>query len=130
MFFNPTHVYVKIQENSVEAKHLETQHFVRIISPKPFTTSRLLVGEFTIAEKLVKSAVQQCCSKKRLIVSPNILIHPLEKVEGGLSEVEKKTFFDLAMFAGARDAIVWVGAELFDSQIPEKFTDPDRFHKV
>jgi rod shape-determining protein MreB and related proteins len=128
MFFSPTHVYVKIHEDSVEAKHLETQHSVRLISPEPFTTSRLLVGEFTIAEKLIKSAVQQCCSKKKLTVSPNILIHPLEKVEGGLSEVEKKTFLELAIFAGARDAIVWVGAELVDFQILEKFTDPDRCH--
>ena len=39
-------------------------------------------------------------------------MHPMEKLEGGLTDIEKTAFKDLALGAGARNAIVYTGSEL------------------
>ncbi len=49
-----------------------------------------------------------------------ILMHPLEMVEGGLSQVEERVFYELAIGCGAKKVVVWSGAELADSEITAK----------
>jgi len=46
-----------------------------------------------------------------------MVIHPIEMVEGGLSQVEERMFKELATAAGARKVSVWLGHELSDQEV-------------
>ena len=84
---------------------------------KPFTTTRLLVGQFQEAEALFRKGIREVGNGGLFQVSPVIVIHPLDMVEGGLSEVEERALRELAMSAGARNVFVHVGALLTDSEV-------------
>ncbi len=79
---------------------------------KPYSHPRTLISDFIFAEKLLQYAVKEVLSVKFLTMSPLIVIHPMEKLEGGLTSVESRAFQELALGAGARDAIVHEGDEL------------------
>jgi rod shape-determining protein MreB len=79
-----------------------------------------LVG---IAEKLLTKGIKDLFSNS--LFSPNsiIIIHPMEKTEEGLSEIEERIFKELAAGAGARKIIVWLGYELGNTEVVQKATD-------
>jgi rod shape-determining protein MreB len=110
-------IYVKVYENRYVLKLLEEGELpISIVASEPFTTTRLLVGQFMAAECALKKGFKDVLSRKWFSPSLSVVIHPLEKVEGGLSEVEERVFKELALSAGARRAKVWVGHELSDAE--------------
>jgi rod shape-determining protein MreB len=48
-----------------------------------------------------------------------MVIHPLEKVEGGLTKVEARALEDLCWRARAADVFVWTGRTLTDEEVRE-----------
>jgi rod shape-determining protein MreB len=77
------------------------------------------LADFTVAEKLLQHAVHQLATNALLRPSPRMILHPLEKTEGGLTQVEVRAWQELAAGAGARSAAVWIGADLSDADILE-----------
>lgn len=78
----------------------------------PFYHPRTLFSNFEVAEKLLQHIVKTVLGKKWYRPSPVIVIHPMEKNEGGLTEIETKAFRELAYGAGAREVFVYEGKEL------------------
>lgn len=116
-----TYVYVKVYENRFELRLLEGGvKPVTVTATKPFTTRRLLVGQFMAAERALREGLKDLFAHKWFPPSPVVVIHPLEMVEGGLSEVEDRVFKELAAGAGARKVIVWVGHELSDAEVSDR----------
>lgn len=116
-YFSNT-VYVKVYENRLVVKALDiSQQPVTVRAAPPFSTSRLLVGQFKVAEAALKSAIKELFSSRMFSSSPVIVIQPMEKIEGGLSEVEHRVLQELAAAAGARKSVVWVGEALSDSEV-------------
>lgn len=78
----------------------------------PFTHPRTLISDFSLAEKLLQE-VFKAMSKNRLMpASPAVIMHPLEKLEGGLTQIEIRAMRELALGAGARDVLVREGSDL------------------
>ena len=48
-------------------------------------------------------------------------MHPMEKVEGGLTQIEERVFLEVAYGSGASKAAVWTGDQLRDEEIKGKF---------
>ena len=118
--FNKT-VYVKVFENRFVLKLIESDaQPVTLMSHENFTTKRLLVGQFGIAEKLLTEGIKNLFPRRLFSASPIILIHPMEKTEEGLSDVEDRIFRELAAGAGASKVIVWVGHELSDAEVVQQ----------
>lgn len=114
-------LYVKVSRNRFEIVKVSGDPAVEIVSaPQPFSTLRLLVGDFSRAEHHLSTGIRKVLPKKLIKRSPAVLIHPLELTEGGLSEVEVKIFRELAFGAGAHKVKVWEGAELSPQQVIEK----------
>lgn len=111
-------VYVRVFANRFVLKRLagaeETP--VTVLSPAAFTTARLLVGEFAIAERVLRQALRNLEKRPWLRSSPVVLLHPMEQVQGGLCEVEERIFRELAIGAGARKVVLWIGPELSDAE--------------
>lgn len=113
-------VYVRVFSDRFELRNIDTGKSASVESEKPFTTTRLLVGQFTEAERALKQGMKQLQAGGWFSRSPVMLIQPMEKTEGGLSQVEERVLQELALGAGVRRAVVWVGQALTDREVSEK----------
>lgn len=78
----------------------------------PFSHPRLLVNGFEKAEKVLQHGIREVCNARIFNPSPVVVIHPREKLEGGITDVECRLFRELALGAGARKVLLHVGEEL------------------
>lgn len=114
-------IYIKVYENRFVLKLLEEGATpITLVASEPFTTQRLLVGQFMAAEGTLKKGFKEIFSGKWFFPSLAVVIHPLEKIEGGLSEVEERVLKELAAGAGARKVAVWIGHELSDKEAQQR----------
>ncbi len=81
---------------------------------KPFSHPRTLISNFVVAQKLLQYIIHSLSKQKQkfLLISPLIVIHPMEKLEGGLTQIEFRAFKELALGAGSREALIYQGPEL------------------
>jgi len=107
-------IYVQIRENSLKIRSVKEDKTIEIDAKIPFSTKRLLVGEFTIATELLSEGLKQL---ENNFIAPTIVIHPLENIDEKLSEVEEKVFKELALNAGAKEVKLWLGEELSDKEL-------------
>lgn len=77
-----------------------------------FTTTRLLVGDFKVAEDLLRRLLKEVKASGIFSAQPRMLLQPLEMTEGGLSMVEERVFMELGAGAGARHVRLQVGSKL------------------
>lgn len=110
-------VYVQVRKNAFRLRHIESRKERDVAAPTPFTTARLLVGQFREAASLLRKAVGELAGGGLFAASPVVVIHPTEMVEGGLSEVEERVLRELALGAGARSVVVHVGPALADAEV-------------
>jgi rod shape-determining protein MreB len=75
----------------------------------PFSHPRALLNDFFIGERLLQEIVKKLVGKKFISPAPAIIIHPMEKTEGGLTMIEIRAFREMALGAGARDVAIYQG---------------------
>jgi hypothetical protein len=113
LFKTPTY-YVQIRKDSLSVRCANTGESVTLDASTPFSTKRLLIGEFTVAERLLQEAFSHF---PKSLIRPITVMHPLEMVDETLSEVEEKVLREVAMAAGARDVKIWLGEVLTDREL-------------
>lgn len=86
----------------------------------PFSHPRQLLSDFQVGTKLLQYAIQTVLGGKLFSPSPLIIMHPMEKDEGGYSEIEVRAFRELALSAGGREVIFYHGPELSLEEIDFK----------
>lgn len=109
-------VYARIRNNRISLRRIDTGREVDLPAEQPFSHARMLLANFTNADALMKKGLGDL----KGLTAPVVVVHPLETLEGGLTEIEERAFQELAVGAGAGRALVWVGAELSDAQVREK----------
>lgn len=117
--FTPNYVYLKIRENTLEACNLSTGHLWQTATAKPdkpFTTERQLVGSFSHATPLLAALIDKVVPRGIIRRSPAVLIHPIDKVGTGLSEIEERVLVELVMGAGAYRVKIHTGDELSNKE--------------
>ncbi|MBT1065490.1 rod shape-determining protein [Bowmanella sp. Y26] len=77
----------------------------------PFKHPRSLVADFFLAEKILQYGVKQV-HQSRIRPAPRIIMHQLEKTEGGLTSIEERVLRELALGAGAREVLVHLGGRI------------------
>lgn len=110
-------VYVQIRKNAFRLRHIESRKERDVAAQAPFTTARLLVGQFREAVSLLRKAIGDVAGGGLLRASPVVVIHPVDMVEGGLSEVEERVLRELALGTGARSVVLHVGPTLSDAEV-------------
>jgi rod shape-determining protein MreB len=98
-----------------QAHTFKTKNNVVIVNG--FNHPRTIINDFLIAEKTLQYAVNQMCQNRFFRPSPITVIHPMEKIEGGLTLIERRALREMAAGAGAREVFIWVGRELTDDEI-------------
>src|SRR5688572_20996057 len=106
-------LYVQVRSDRFLVRNITNPKSIERKSPTPFSHPRTLVGNFAVADTLLKSLIAEA---KSGLLKPDVVIHPMETVEGGLSEVEERVFHELAFGAGGSRVVVWVGPALADSE--------------
>lgn len=86
---------------------------ILILSP-PFSHPRSTLNDFYIAELLLNKIVKKVIPNKLFSTLPLMIIHPMEKSEGGLTAIEVRAFQGLSFRAGARDIAVYQGKDTLD----------------
>jgi rod shape-determining protein MreB len=98
-----------------EARRVAAPQGAKVVNP--FNHPRTLVGDFTVGEQLVKAFVRKLQGSSFMAIAPLIVMHPLGSPEGGFTQVERRAFREMALGAGASEAVLWVGRELSDSEV-------------
>lgn len=83
----------------------------------PFDHPRQLLAEFEVAVSLLRYLFKLAMASNRLGLPPAVVIQPMERVEGGLTGIERRAWHELAMASGARDVVVHCGPPLDREQI-------------
>jgi rod shape-determining protein MreB and related proteins len=94
--------------NSVELIDSESQTIII----NPFSHSRTLLSNFVLAEKILQYIFEKLLKQQFLLLSPLAVVHPMEKIDDGITQVEFRAFKELALGAGARESVVCEGSEL------------------
>lgn len=113
-------VYVKVYPNRIWLRDLERGKSLSLSATEEFTTKRLLVGQFLVADQLMRKGMRQLNEGVFFVVKPVVIIQPMSMCDGGLSQVEERVLQELAAASGARKIKVWVGHELSDKEAVEQ----------
>ena len=107
-------LYLRIACDQLHIIHLESGNELQVRAEPPFSNLRLLVADFGVADRLIKEAVTAVIRKRfmRLSLPLRLVMHPLERLEGGLSQVEERILLELGKGSGASKVVVHVGAPL------------------
>lgn len=73
-----------------------------------FEHPRTIISNFFIAELTLKCFIQQAYQEQFSIISPRIIIHPLEQLEGGLTQIEIRALSELGSQVGARQVYIYL----------------------
>lgn len=107
------YIYVKVYKNAFELALLDSgRGFERFESSEPFTTQRLLVGNFDVAEQCLRQAMDKTIKDGILKSSKIVLMHPMDMCEGGLCPVEERVMIELAFCSGAKKNRIHQGPAL------------------
>jgi len=109
-------IYARIRENRISLRRIDTGQEIELVAEQPFSHPRALLANFGNADGLMRRGLKQLTS----VVRPVVVVHPLEQIEGGLTQIEERAFQELATGAGARRVVLWTGRELNDAEVREK----------
>lgn len=102
-------IYVQIFRDRFAVKNVDSGESAEVKRDMSFSSPRMLIADFTTAQHQLKQAVK---TLKRGIRAPEILIHPMELIEGGITQVEYRVFVELGVGSGASKAAVYSGTQL------------------
>jgi hypothetical protein len=102
MFFKRIPVYIKVYSNQIEVINLKSGETASRKALEPFSNQRLVLSDFNNASKLLRIVIDDLQLKTKIFGSSfKALIQQMEKLEGGLSNIEKRALRDLAELSGA-----------------------------
>lgn len=91
--------YLQLRTNSMTLKNLETHE--EYTAEGDFSSSRLIIGDFYVAQSLLVQLIDAMKLSVRLPLTPHhrIVVQALEKNEGGLSPVEVRLLEEITVAA-------------------------------
>jgi rod shape-determining protein MreB len=84
-----------------------------------FSHPRTFVSNFEVAEATLRQLIYLVV-QRRFIVRPIVILHPLEKLEGGITQIEFRGLMELGESIGCRKVYIWTGATLADNDLLDK----------
>jgi hypothetical protein len=103
-FFKPINLHIKLHSNRIEIINLDTGESAAKTATENFSTPRIVIGNFSKANKLIEAVFEELDfrkMRKKTFGALRVLIQQMEKLEGGLSDIEKRAMRDLSEQAGA-----------------------------
>jgi hypothetical protein len=98
--FKKLPIYIRIYYNKIAITNLKSDQTISKSSVIKFSSTRLLVAEFNVAENLIRDILKEMGIANRNL---KILIQQIDTFEDELSESEKRILRDLAEQAGGTE---------------------------
>lgn len=103
-------IYIKIYINKVEIIRLDIEESTIAIPTEPFSSNRLCISNFEVAEFTIRNAINELVKQRKFLGhSFRILIHQLDKIEGGLCSIEKRALRDIGEQVGGNYVVIYEG---------------------
>lgn len=118
--FSSDAIYVQVFANSFVARNIDSGVVQETQRDQQFASPRMLIADFTTAQHQLKELVK---SVRRGLRSPEILIHPMERIEGGVTQIEYRVFEELGSGAGASRVGVYTGFSLSGEDVRKAIRD-------
>lgn len=99
--FKPIPLYLKVSTNRMELSRLDTGQSVAYDARVPFSNERIVFAHFFEAEEHLKAVIRELIGSRTLTPRLKILVQQVERIEGGLSSVERRALIDSCEHAGA-----------------------------
>jgi rod shape-determining protein MreB len=109
--FTSVPIYVNLYTNKAQICRLDTGQCITRESKEKFSNSRVLLGEFEIAEKFLKNIITELTQDRFFSPPLRILIHQMELTEGGLSSTEKRALRDSCIHLNAKEVFIFEGKD-------------------
>jgi|SRR5690349_8873407 len=93
-----------------EAEALKSKTNMNVVNP--FAHPRILIGDFTVGEKLLQHAFRSFFQGKWLFPRLEGIMHPERELEGGLTQIEYRAVRELCENAGCRRSAIHEGRAL------------------
>jgi len=107
--FSGDFIYIQVFANRFLVRNVDSGESRDVTRNQTYASPRMLIADFTVAAKQIKDAVK---SVRRRMWAPEILMHPMELIEGGVTQVEYRVFVELGVACGASKTAVYSGAPL------------------
>ncbi|MAX82252.1 MAG: hypothetical protein CL843_19000 [Crocinitomicaceae bacterium] len=102
LLFKRVPVLIQFSTNKIKVTRLDTSMSMEEEAKKPFSNTRIIIMDFMIAEKMLRMMIKALIPPKFIFqTSYEAVIQQLEEKEGGVTEVERRAFRDLAEHSGA-----------------------------
>lgn len=107
-----TNAFGSLKSNQIlavgqEAIELQKYQESNILLLNGFEHPRTIISNFFVAELTLKHFVEKTGQERTSLISPKLIIHPLEKLEGGLTQIETRALLELGMQVGAREVYLY-----------------------
>jgi hypothetical protein len=104
--FSVDTLYVQIFADRFVATNVDSGQ-IRDLPRDPQSVSpRMLIGDFTVAQHQLQGLVK---AVRRGLRAPQLLVHPMERIDGGITQVEHRVFLELGLGSGASRVAVHAG---------------------
>lgn len=100
-------VHIQFYSNKIGLRVLSKSLEIIESSPSNFSNNRLVLADYVVAENFIISLLKKLSQQKRISKNFNFFIQIMEKMEGGISPVEKRAFLDLGEHCGGIKVIVY-----------------------
>lgn len=108
-------LYIQIWEHRIRITRFPDGEVFDRIPPtdlNPFSHPRTLLSNFSRAEAFIRQCISEATGNRPVKTSPIVVMHPMEKLDGGLTQIERRAFLELGYGAGAREVHVHTGQPL------------------
>ncbi len=78
----------------------------------PFSHPRVLIAHFDAGERLLRHLFRRMRGGRLISPAICVVVHPMERTEGGLTGMERRAFTEMMRGAGAREVVLHEGPEL------------------
>ncbi len=112
-------VYIQIFADRMLLRSVVTGRELELRPSAPYSHPRAIIGNFTIAEETLRKGIKDL-QRGRFILRTLAVIHPRERIEGGITQVEETCLREVGIGARANKVIVWSGTTLTDAEVEAK----------
>ncbi len=102
-----------------DSKKVQLEDPVNVTILNAFKHPRTFLSNFEIAEATLRYFVCKII-QRNLLVTPIVIFHPTENIEGGLTQIERRGLQELGASIGARETFIWTGRSLTDDELTDK----------
>lgn len=99
-----------------EAQQEQSKDPSNITIHNAFKHPRTFLDNFEIAEATLRYFIYKLVQRK-MFVTPLIIFHPTENIEGGVTQIEHRGLVELGASIGARKTYIWTGRTLSDEEL-------------